>query len=73
MARRVKCRSGIIGWQDKLQNVYTDLEEFKSYCDNFQNHKRLGFKYPETAWKANPTIQGSTNPKDYRRVKPKKK
>jgi hypothetical protein len=68
MARTIKCKSGITGWQDRLQNVYTDLNEFERCCEIFNNHKRLGFKTPENAWKRNPMIQGSTNPDDYRKV-----
>lgn len=69
MERTVKCKSGIKGWQDKLRNIYTDLEMFKEYCVMYNIHERLGFKTPEAAWKVNPTIQGSTNPSDLRTVK----
>ena len=52
------------GWQDKLQNVYQNFEEFKAYCSVWGIHKRLGFKSIKKAWKTNPTMQGSTNPSD---------
>jgi len=68
--KRVKCESGTIGWQDKLQNVYTNLDEFRSFCEVFALYKRLGFYSAKDAWEANPTIQGSTNPDDFRVVKP---
>lgn len=66
--RTVKCKSGITGWQTKLRNNYTNFEEFAEYCNTYNIHGRLGYKKPETAWKANPIIQGSTNPSDLRKV-----
>lgn len=68
-SKTITTSSGIKGWQDKLKKVYSSLEEFKKYCDTYNIHTRLGFKTPEEAWKANPTIQGSTNPKDLKIVK----
>lgn len=71
--KQVKCRSGVIGWQCKLKKNYTCFEEFRLYAETFNLHNRLGYKTPEKAWKANPTIQGSTIPSDLRKVKTKKK
>ena len=62
--KRVKCKSGIEGWQDKLQNVYTSYEEFEAYSDMYGIALRIGFISTKNAWDANPTIQGSTNPSD---------
>jgi hypothetical protein len=56
-------------WRDKLQNVYSDFEEFNDYNEIYNLAKRLGFKSAEEAWDANPTIQGSTEPGDYKRSK----
>lgn len=67
--RKVKCKSGITGWQAKLQKVYSNLEEFIAYCENYNIHKRLGFKTPESAWNQNPVIEGSTCSSDLRVVK----
>lgn len=68
--RTVKCSSGLMGWQSKLRKVYdNDFETFKYYCEIYSIDKRLGYKKPETAWKANPTIQGSVNPTDLKKVK----
>lgn len=67
--KRVKCKSGIMGYQCKLQDNYNSLEEFEAYSETYGLHKKLGFKSAEKAWIANPTIQGSTNPSDYRKVK----
>ena len=69
MARQVKTKSGRIGWRDKLKNVYSSFDEFLSYCEIYNNHKRLGFSTPTKAWAKNPTIEGSTLPSDYRTVK----
>ena len=62
--KTVKCKSGLKGWQDKLQKQYLSLKEFKAYCETYNIHKRLGFKTIKAAWDANPTIQGSTDPSD---------
>ena len=66
--KRVKCKSGIEGWQDKLQKVYGSLEEFRSFCEVYSIYKRLGFHSAKDAWDKNPTIQGSVNPDDLRVV-----
>jgi hypothetical protein len=67
-AKDVICDSGIKGWQDKLQNVYQSLEELMSYDRIYGICKRLGYEDPETCWQENPTIQGSTNPSDFKKV-----
>lgn len=61
---RVICKSGVEGWKSKLQNVYSSLEEFKSFCSLYKIHKRLGYSSMKKAWEENPTIQGSVNPSD---------
>lgn len=66
--KRVICRSGLRGWQARLRSVYSSFEEFSSYCELYGNHTRLGYASPVTAWRANPVVQGSVNPTDYRRV-----
>ena len=71
--KQVKCKSGITGWQCKLQKNYHNFEEFERYCEVWAIHTRLGYKTIKGCWKANPTIQGSVNPSDLRVVKPKKK
>ena len=67
--RQVITKSGIKGWQDKLRKVYKSFEEFEAYCEVYNIHKRLGFKNIKGAWRVNPTIQGSVNPSDLKRVK----
>ena len=60
-------------WKDKLHDVYSSLDEFIGYCDIYDCHTRLGYKTPEDAWAENPLIQGSTDPKDYKKVNELKK
>ncbi len=62
--KRVKCKSGIEGWQDKLQNVYDSWENFNDFASTWGIHKRLGYHSAKDAWEVNPTIQGSTDPSD---------
>jgi hypothetical protein len=61
-------RSGLHGWQNRLQNEYKSLEAFEQYCSVYNNHLSLGYPTPEEAWDANPMIQGSVEPSDYCRV-----
>ena len=66
---QVKCKSGILGWQCKLQENYDNsFEQFQDWCETHNIHTRLGYKTPESAWKNNPTIQGSTEPSDLRKI-----
>ena len=66
---RVRCDSGLMGWQGKLRKNYLSLADFKIYCEAYSIHKRLGYNTPEAAWKENPTIMGSVLPADFRKVK----
>lgn len=58
-------------WKAKLHKVYTDFDEFERYDKMYNLAERLGFSHAEAAWDANPLIQGSTNPADYKVVIPK--
>jgi hypothetical protein len=66
--RQVTCKSGLKGWQDRLQAVYLDIAEWRAYCRNYGLHRRLGYRSAKAAWKANPVVQGSVVPSDYRKV-----
>jgi hypothetical protein len=66
--KQVKCKSGIIGWQSRLQKQYEYFELFEAYDENYNNAKRLGYGSAKEAWEANPIIQGSVNPSDLRVV-----
>jgi len=65
---QVTCESGVKGWRDRLRNGYENLEEFESYCETYGLHTRLGFDTPAEAWEANPTVEGSVVPSDFRKV-----
>lgn len=61
-------------WKDNLQNVYGgDFEQFRVYDAMYNLSERLNFSSPEEAWEANPVVQGSTNPSDYKVASLKKK
>jgi hypothetical protein len=55
-----------MAWKAQLQDNYSSLSEFESYSETFGLAKRLGFETAAEAWEANPLIQGSTNPNDFR-------
>lgn len=71
--KRVKCKSGLEGWQCRLRENYVDFEEFESNANLRGLHVRLGYVTPQEAWDDNPIVQGSVNPSDYRKVTPRKK
>lgn len=66
--KRTTCKSGLNGWQGRLHEVYTDFDEFESYCMTHQIHVRLGYRSVKGCWRANPIVQGSVNPSDLCRV-----
>ena len=70
--KQVQVKSGLMGWQGLLQEIYANLDEFESYCMVYQTHVRLGYKTVKGAWRSNPTVQGSVNPSDLRRVRERK-
>ena len=55
-------------WTAKLQDNYANRQEWTRYSMMYGLAKRLGFRSAKAAWEANPTIQGSTNPADFRVV-----
>ena len=66
---RVRCRSGLPGWRTRLQVNYSDFEEFWGYDSAHGIAQRLGYASPAAAWDANPVIEGSVNPADFRKVR----
>lgn len=66
--KRVKCESGVTGWQARVQEIYDSLSEFKSYSDMYGIARRLGYSTASACWRANPVIQGSINPSDLKKV-----
>lgn len=71
MSRQCVCRSGLRGHEGRLRRNYTSYEQWAAYAEMWGLHTRLGYKTPMTAWRANPVIQWSINPGDFRRA-PKK-
>lgn len=67
--RKVRCRSGIKGWRCKLRENYCNYTEFKGCAETWGLHKRIGFNTIRQAWDANPLIEGSVIPSDFRRVR----
>jgi hypothetical protein len=67
--KTVTCNSGLKGWRDRLRKVYSDLEEFIAYDELYGLAERLGFKSAKLAWVANPLVEGSVEPDDYRKVR----
>ena len=67
--KRIKLKSGAMGWRGKLRENYADFEDWTNYAATYRLHTRLGFKTIAGAWRSNPVIEGSTNPADFRRVK----
>jgi len=71
---RVRCQSNLIGYRTRLQNNYKNFKEWESYSSAYGLAKRLGFNdeiqpfAAMKAWKANPVIEGSINPSDFRKV-----
>ena len=70
---RVTCRSGIKGYQARLQQLYADFEEFQAFSNTYGLASRLGFTAAKYAWDRNPIVQGSVEPSDYRTVPEKEK
>lgn len=66
--RQVKCKSGIRGWRGRLKDQYENLGEFDRADTAYNLAKRLGYATAFAAWDANPLIEGSVNPGDYRKV-----
>lgn len=67
--RRVICKSGLRGWRCRLRENYASLNEWRHYSEAYGLADRLGFASPESAWAANPMIEGSVDPSDFRTVK----
>lgn len=62
---QVKTKSGLYGWQNRLQSEYDHFSDFESLDKAYGLVARLGFASAREAWDANPLVQGSTAPEDY--------
>jgi hypothetical protein len=67
--KRVRCRSGLMGTQNHLRAPYASFEEFEAWSETYGLHTRLGFETPQEAWAANPIVQSSVEPSDFRVVR----
>ena len=66
--KQVICKSGSTGHSGRLNKNYSGFEEFERYSETYGLAKRLGYKSAKTAWQANPIVEWSTNPSDFRKV-----
>ncbi len=64
----VICKSGLRGWRCRLQENYTNEAQFEAYAELYGLHTRLGYKTTRGAWLANPIVEGSVKPSDFRKV-----
>ena len=64
----VICKSGLRGWRCRLQENYADEADFAAYAETYGLHTRLGYKTIHGAWRANPIVEGSVEPSDFRKV-----
>jgi hypothetical protein len=69
----IKCKSGLVGWRCRLRENYADFAEWIAYSETYGLSARLGYKSAAAAWKANPIVEGSTNPSDYKKTTKKGK
>lgn len=69
--KRVKLKSGLEGYQCKLQESYSSFEDWQYCAETYGLHTRLGYKTIVGAWRNNPTVQGGITPSDFRKVKAK--
>lgn len=59
-----------MGWRTRLQNNYDSLTDWEHWSEMRGLAVRLGYGTARAAWTCNPVIEGSTNPSDFRKVKP---
>ena len=65
---QVRLASGEMGWRTRLQNVYSNYNEWQSCNCLYKLNKRLGGSVRKL-WNQNPIIQGGTSVADYQIVK----
>lgn len=65
----VKAQSGLEGWRARLRTNYENsYETFEQFDGIYNIAHRLGYSSRSAAWNANPVIEGSVNPSDFRKV-----
>lgn len=55
-------------WLKRLHANYASFSEFSHFALTYGLHQKLGYENPLDAWTANPLVQGSVEPGDYRAV-----
>lgn len=55
-----------MGSRYHLRYAYTDFSEWEQFSDIYGLAKRLGYDSALDAWVANPIVEGSINPSDFR-------
>ena len=66
---KVRCKGGLMGWRARLCVNYPRFGEWDTYSKVYGLAAKLGYADEKEAWDANPVIEGSTNPSDFRKVK----
>lgn len=56
-------------WIARVQENYTSLDEFETYCGAYGLAERCGYDSVQKLWDDNPLIGGSVNPDDFGIVK----
>ncbi len=67
--KRVRCKSGLSGWQCRLRKNYRGFKEFEAYDQSYGLSRRLGYADARAAWNANPEVRGSVDPGDFEIVR----
>lgn len=52
-------------WHEKVQTVYSSLEELEIFDEMYGVVSRCGFSSAKELWEVNPFIGGSSEPSDY--------
>jgi hypothetical protein len=65
---RIRCKSGLMGYRCRLRSNYDSFQQFQAYAEMYGLHNRLGYRTIKGAWKANPMVEGSIEPSDFRKV-----
>lgn len=58
-------------WKSRIRKLYGSFEHWEAYDDTYGLAARLGFSSAKHAWSANPIVQGSLNPNDFKVVEVK--
>lgn len=56
-------------WKSRVRAVWASLAELKEYDRIYGVAKRCGYQTAARMWQENPVVGGSTNPKDFGKVR----